>query len=129
LSSLTLAKSLVSPEPLVAPAFLEAKFLEPLKSRGEIEGNVRGTVFVLFGAETAEENSPRTQGRRQHVQGFFGFGNVLEDVHGRDKVNGAGGQTPGFQIKKERLVKKRFFHSAASCVKHEYGGNQNVPVA
>jgi len=80
-----------SMEAAIAPFFLtltKREFLEQTEAR-------RMLGYVVA---TAEDIAADLQGCRELVHGGHGVGQVLEDVHGRDHVEGGGGQRRRLQV-------------------------------
>ena len=93
-----LLKRLVAPQPLISPHLREAPRREPLKRWAEIEHDVLRTVLVRLSGESAEEKAAPLQRDGEMIDSLDRIGEMLEDVHRRDRIEGIGWKRRVFQI-------------------------------
>jgi hypothetical protein len=97
-----LAERLMSPKPVVAPAFFKTQLGETVERRTKVARYVGRAVFVGLDTKTAEENASGAQGARHRLNRLLGFGDMFEDIHCGYEVVFPGGQLVGFQVYKCR---------------------------
>jgi len=81
-----------------SPHLRKAPRREPLKHWAEIEHDVLRTVLVGLGGEAAEEEAAARQRNSEMIDSLDRIGEMLEDVHRRDHVEGIGWKRRVFQI-------------------------------